>query len=307
VGAVAETRARRADLPLQGGDPQATLTLRPLLCGEIQAPPGWFARAEGPGAILKALGVGVPAKDRIRVPIVAFLLEHPSAGLVLVDTGFHRSVAVGPASERARNLGPIGRVMSRELRIEPEQTVVAQLHELGVEPADVGLVVMTHLHFDHASGLCDFPDATVLLTGEEWKAARSRGAALHGYSKAQLDPRPSYLTIDFAATGRTHGPFTQAIDVFGDGSLMLVSTPGHSLGHMSLIVRLAGREALLTGDAAYTLGTLRRDERPWRSDDSAAFERSLGELRAWDLEHPAALVVPGHDMDAWEELAELYS
>jgi glyoxylase-like metal-dependent hydrolase (beta-lactamase superfamily II) len=307
VGAVGETRARGAELPLRGGDPQATLTLRPLLCGEMNAPPGWFTRAEGPTAMLKALGIGVPAKDRIRVPIVAFLLEHPRAGLVLVDTGFHRSVAVGPASERARNLGPIGRVMSRELRIGPEQTVVAQLRELGIDPADIGLVLMTHLHFDHASALRDFPDATVLLTGGEWKAARSRGAALRGYSRAQLDPRPSYLTIDFPAAGRPYGPFAQAVDAFGDGSLMLVSTPGHSVGHVSLIVRLGEREALLTGDAAYTLGTLRREERPWRSDDAAAFERSLAELRAWDLEHPGALVVPGHDIDAWEELEELYS
>jgi glyoxylase-like metal-dependent hydrolase (beta-lactamase superfamily II) len=130
---------------------------------------------------------------------------------------------------------------------------------------------------------------------------------LRGYSKAQLDPRPDYLTIDFATAGRPHGPFTNAIDVFGDGSLIAVSTPGHSAGHMSLIVRLGVSEALLTGDAAYTLGTLRREERPWRADDAAAFERSLAELRAWDLEHPGALVVPGHDIDAWEELEELYS
>ena len=197
--------------------------------------------------------------------------------------------------------------MSRRVLMRPEQAVAAQLQGLGVDPADVGLVVMTHLHFDHASGLCDFPGATVLVSREEWDAATGRGAALRGYSRAQLDPRPSYLTIDFAAEGTPYGPFARAVDVFGDGSLMLVSTPGHSAGHLSLVVRLAGREALLTGDAAYTLGTLRGDERPWRSDDSKAFEKSLAELRAWDLEHPGSLVVPGHDIAAWEELEPLYS
>jgi glyoxylase-like metal-dependent hydrolase (beta-lactamase superfamily II) len=307
MGAVAETRPGSADLPLQGGDAQAVLTLRPLLCGEMLAPPGWFTRVEGPTAMLRALGIGVPTADRITIPIVAFLLEHPSAGLVLVDTGFHRSVTAGPASERARNLGPIGRVMSRDLQMRPEQSVLEQLHQLGLDAGDIPLVVMTHLHFDHASALCDFPGATVLVSREEWSAATGRGAALRGYSKAQLDPRPSYLTVDFAADGTSYGPFTRAVDLFGDGSLMLVSTPGHSAGHLSLVVRLAGREALLAGDAVYTLGTLRGEERPWRSDDGAAFERSLAELRAWDLEHPGAVVVPGHDIAAWERLEPLYS
>jgi glyoxylase-like metal-dependent hydrolase (beta-lactamase superfamily II) len=300
-------RARGAELPLQGGGGPATLTLRPLLCAEMSGPAGWFTRAEGPTAALKALGIGVPADQRIRVPIVAFLLEHPSAGLVLVDTGFHGSIAEGPASERARNLGPVGRVMSRDVRMRPEQTVVEQLRSLGMDPADVGLLVMTHLHFDHASALCDFPGTKVLVSGEEWAAATARGSVLRGYSKAQLDPRPSYMTVDFAGDGAAYGPFERAVDVFGDGSLTLVSTPGHSVGHLSVIARLGDREALLAGDAVYTLGTLREGERPWRSEDSRAFETSLAALRAWDLEHPDALVVPGHDMAAWERLEAIYS
>ncbi|HEV3282764.1 MAG TPA: N-acyl homoserine lactonase family protein [Solirubrobacteraceae bacterium] len=306
--AFAQTQARGAELPLQGGDGTATLTLRPLLCADMGGPRGWFERGQGPGAFLKAIGVGVPAEDRIRVPIVAFLLEHPSAGLVLVDTGFHRSIAEGPPQERARNLGPIGRVMARDVRMRPEQSVVAQLGALGIDPAEVRLVVMTHLHFDHASALSDFPGATVLVSEQEWNSATARAGIVRGYSKAQLDPGPRYTTLDFAGpSAARYGPFEHALDVFGDGSLMLVSTPGHSAGHLSLIVRLSEREALLTGDATYTLATLREGRRPWRSEDAKAFERSVSELAAWDREHPDAIVIPGHDMPAWEGLAELYS
>jgi glyoxylase-like metal-dependent hydrolase (beta-lactamase superfamily II) len=259
--------------------------------------------------MVKALGVGVSAAELISVPVVAFLLEHPSAGLVLIDTGFHRSIAEGPADERARNLGPVGRIMGRHARMRPEQTVVAQLRELGLEPDDIGLLVMTHLHFDHASALCDFPHARVLVSQAEWAAANGRGSVMRGYSKAQFDPRPTYMTIDFDGPGAVRqGPFERAVDVFADGSLMLVSTPGHSLGHLSVILRLGEREALLTGDAAYTIGTLRDGKRPQRrGDDKRAFERSLAALAAWDREHPDALVVPGHDMAAWEQLDALYS
>jgi N-acyl homoserine lactone hydrolase len=292
---------------MEGGRQGATVTLRPLLSAVMKGPRGWFERAEGPTAPLKALGIGVPTEEQVDVPIVAFLLEHPGAGLVLVDTGFHRSVAEGPRHERSRNLGAIGRILARRTRMRPEQAVASQLRALGIEPADVGLVVMTHMHFDHASALSDFPGATVLLTRREWQAAWSRAPGIHGYSPAQFDPRPDYRTFEFGTVTPGGGaPFERTVDVFGDGSLKLAFTPGHTHGHLSLVVRLREREALLTGDAAYTMDTIRTGARPWRAEDGRAFERSVQQLAAWDRAHPDAVVIPGHDMDAWQRLEELY-
>jgi N-acyl homoserine lactone hydrolase len=308
VTAPARLHATPADLPLAGGHPDAALTMHPLLCADMRGPVGWFHRVDGPTATLKALGIGVPVAQQMRVPIVAFLLEHPTAGLVLVDTGFHRSIGEGPGSERAHNLGPVGRVITRDVRMRADQTVAAQLRARGIDPTEVGLVIMTHLHFDHASALCDFPGATVLVAEPEWTAARARGSFLRGYSTAQLDPRPSYRTLDFSVPpARGRGPFAEALDVFADGSLTLVSTPGHSAGHLSVILRLGDREALIAGDAIYTVATLRAGERPWRSEDPKAFERSLQAIQAYDRENPDALIIPGHDMAAWEQLNDLYS
>jgi N-acyl homoserine lactone hydrolase len=301
-----QPKVAAAELPLAGGRQGATLTLRPLLSAVMKGPRGWFERVDGPTAALKALGIGVPAEEMVDVPIVAFLLEHPGAGLVLVDTGFHRSVAEGPKRERSRNLGAVGRILARTTRMRPEQAVAAQLRTLGIEPSDVGLVVMTHLHFDHASALSDFPDATVLLTRQEWQAAWSRTPGMHGYSQAQLDSRPDYRTFEFGAAASDGGSFERTVDVFGDGSLTLAFTPGHTDGHLSLVVRLNEREALLTGDAAYTLGTIRDGARPWRSEDGRAFEHSARQLAAWDRGHPDAVLIPGHDMEAWQRLEELY-
>jgi N-acyl homoserine lactone hydrolase len=300
-------KGAEANLPLPGGRQGATITLRPLLSAVMKGPRGWFERVDGPTAGLKALGIGVPDEDMVDVPIVAFLLEHPGAGLVLVDTGLHSSIAAGPKRERSRNLGAIGRILARTTSMRPEQAVAAQLRTLGIEPSDVGLVVMTHLHFDHASALSDFPAATVLLTRQEWEAAWSRAPGMHGYSPAQFDPRPRYRTFEFAANAADTGSsFEQTVDVFGDGSLTLAFTPGHTHGHLSLIVRLREREALLAGDAAYTLGTLREGARPWRSENGRAFEHSVRQLAAWDRAHPDAVVIPGHDMGAWQRLEELY-
>ncbi len=300
-----------AELPLPGGQQGASLVLHPLLCAEMTGPVGWFQRASGPTATLKALGIGVPSKQYMSVPIVAFLVEHPAAGLILIDTGFHGSIAVG-GDERNRNLGPTGRLLARNLRMRPEQTVAAQLRARGIDPAEVRLIVMTHLHFDHASALADFPGATVLVSEPEWHAVCERRSWLRGYSIAQLDRRPTYRTLDFALGGtapfspRPRGAFAQTLDVFGDGSLTLAFTPGHSRGHMSAILRLGSREALIAGDAIYTMATLKDVARPWRSEDSAAFERSLAALQAYDREHPDALIVPGHDMEHWRGLDARY-
>src|SRR4029077_3254935 len=157
-----------------------------------------------------------------------------------------------PDPERNRIPGLIGRFMARDVQMRPEQTVAAQLRAREIDPADVSVIVMTHLHFDHASALADFPGATVLVSEPEWRSACGRGGALRGYSLGQRDPRSDYRTVDFTAPGaRAHGALAQTLDVLGDGSVTLAFTPGHSRGHLSVILRLSSREALIAGDAIY--------------------------------------------------------
>ncbi len=297
-------RATAAEIPLPGAQPDASVVLHPLLCAEVTGPPGWFHRSGGRAAGLKAFGVGVPQAELIQVPIVAFLIEHPTAGAVLVDTGFHSSALTDPR----QNLGWLGALMSRGLKMEPSQTAAAQCTSRGVDPQEVRFIVMTHLHFDHASALVDFPAATVLVSELEWQAANARTSTFGGYCKAQLDPGLSYKTVDFgSAAACRRGPFERTLDLFGDGSIALVDTPGHSAGHMSVIARLAEREALLAGDAIYTMATLRDGERPWRVQNEARFEKSVQALRAYDEQNPQSLIIPGHDMAAWKELDPIYS
>jgi glyoxylase-like metal-dependent hydrolase (beta-lactamase superfamily II) len=294
---------RPASLPLPGGRPGATVRLYPLLAAECKGPPAWFNRAEGPLATLKALGIGVPRRDWIDFPVVSFLIEHPGAGPVLVDTGLHPAVAVEPR----QNLGGIASLIFRDIRMEPSQATPAQLRALGVEPADVGVVVMTHLHADHASAASEFPESTFLVSASEWEAATAPRAAFHGYVRRQLDHAFDYRTLDFERRGAdSFASFGRAFDLFGDGSLVCVYTPGHTQGHMSVIARLKGREALLAGDAIYTMATLRDSWLPARFEDEHNFRRSLHEIQLYAKETPDALIVPGHDMEAWRALDPVY-
>ena len=87
---------RPAELPLPGGREGATVRLHPLLIGKMRGPAAWFLREEGRMAWRRAFGLGVKRDDWLAVPVPAFLVEHPGAGPVLIDTGFHASVAVKP-------------------------------------------------------------------------------------------------------------------------------------------------------------------------------------------------------------------
>ena len=293
-----------AVLPFPGGRDGATVRLHPLLSATAKGPPGWIHREEGRLAKLHAIGIGVPKSEMLDIPIVSFLVEHPGAGPVLIDTGFHPSCAVDPK----QNLGRVGALAFPGIEMKPEGAVVNQLRAKGIEARNVPLVVMTHLHIDHASAMSEFPHATFVFSSSEWEAATEPRNWQHGYRSRQFDHGFDYRTLDFeGADTDSYATFGRSFDLLGDGSIRAVYTPGHTHGHMSVVLRLSGgREALVAGDAIYTRHALETGHRPFRIEDEHLFGRSLREIQLYARNAPDALVIPGHDMAAWLELKPVY-
>lgn len=293
---------RPASLPLPGGREGATVRLQPLLVATMTCPPALGNRAEGRLAALEALGVGVKRDDYEKVPVVAFLIEHPGAGPILIDTGFHGSVAI----DSAHAMGRFGGIVFKDLEMQSNDAVPPQLRARDIAPESVGTIVMTHLHADHASGISHFPEATFVINAAEWEVAR-KGRSTNGYIRRHYDHAFDFRLVDFdGPDAASFATFGRSLDLFGDGSVQLVSTPGHTEGHVSVVLRLAGREALLTGDAAYTMDTLREGHIPHLMADEHRFHRSLRELQLYDEQTPGALIVPGHDMKTWRTLDPVY-
>jgi N-acyl homoserine lactone hydrolase len=292
--------AQPCRLPLTGGIAGATVKLHPLLCGQFKGPPRWFLGPPGITGVLQAFGVGVPSKRLLDVPIVAFLVEHPGAGPFLVDTGLHSSIA---KEGIGKHFGRASTVIYRDLKMRPEQAVRAQLRARGHDPNTVSLILMTHLHADHASAIREFPKSTVVVSKREWN---DMGGSLAGYRSAQLKGDIEYRLLDFDGEGVPAEGFNRTVDLFGDGSVRAVHTPGHSPGHISLILRLADRQALLAGDAIFTINSLRGNARPWLVQDAASYRDSLTQLKRFDANHPSALIIPGHDMQTWNTLSSVY-
>jgi N-acyl homoserine lactone hydrolase len=286
-------------LPLPGGRDGATVRVQPVTTGTAMYPVDAFYRRGGRLAALHALGF---RSEKVEIPIPAYIVEHPGAGLMLIDTGFHASLAVDPKA----NLGPVlGRIFSP--RMGPDDGLPDQLRARGFQPGDVKLVVMTHLHVDHASGVSEFPDATFVVSAREWHAATEEKGLRGGYVRRQFDHAFDWRTVDFDADEvSSYVSFGRTLDLFGDGSVRLVFTPGHTLGHMSVILRTREGEFLVAADAAYTMRTLRESVMPYGPHDEHDFRRSLKEVQHYVEMTPAATVSVGHDLEAFRALKPSY-
>lgn len=201
-----------------------------LNCGAMQ-PPG--------GALFDGV---TPGFGPATLACHCLLLEAPD-GLVLIDTGV---VGQDAGQSRAAH-NPVFRAIDN-LRLDPRESAAARIRALGHRAEDVRHVVMTHLDFDHAAGLADFPGAAVHLS-----AAEARAATRPGGAKAAARYRPA----QWGGTRRwhTHAPARTwfglpAAEVLG-ADVLLVSLPGHTRGHCGVAVRQGTRWLLHAGDAVF--------------------------------------------------------
>jgi glyoxylase-like metal-dependent hydrolase (beta-lactamase superfamily II) len=289
-------------VPLPGGSEGARVTLRPMSTGESGVPRGFLHRIDERWAYQRALWRGARRKFDHWTPCPIFLIEHPTAGRILVDTGLPSATAHDPKAG-------LGAIASRMYvtRASEEQPLAARLRALGISRGGINTVVMTHLHFDHAGSLNEIEDAVIVVSKREWRSAHASKALARGYVRREFDLAHDYRLVDFDDPAvNSFASFGRSVDLFGDGSVVLVSTPGHSSGHMSVIVRLKDRECLIAGDAIYTMRSLNTGDLPLIIADEHNYKRSVREIRAYKQMTPSALIIPGHDADYFASLEDVY-
>ncbi len=249
------------------------ITIERLDCGTLSADRSAFeavdARAEsGPGGTLT-------------VPVPAWLIRHP-AGTLLFDCGMHQELTrPGPL------LDTIG--LFFEVGLDPDRTVVGQLDERELAAEDIDVVVASHLHFDHVGGLAQIPDARLVVQVDEWSAGFDPDlAAANGMRVEDFD-----LGHDVV---RAAGEY----DVFGDGRVRCLPTPGHTPGHQSLSVSLESGEVVLCGDCAYFGRTLDGGPLPPLAHDPQQQAASIAGLV--ERRRRGARLLPGHDAEVLSAL-----
>ncbi|KAF1013360.1 MAG: N-acyl homoserine lactonase AiiB [Stenotrophomonas maltophilia] len=235
-------------------------------------------------------------------PALAALLRHPQRGLVLFDTGY--SEAFFAATDRFPErlycwVTPV--------RLAPGQSVRAQLQQRGIAAAQIGLVVLSHLHGDHVGGVLDFPGVPLLCSRAAWQDQAARGrlrAPQVGLLPAltrDAAPRMGWLeSLPAVDLPRPFDAFGVGRDVLGDRSLLAVPLPGHAVGQHGLLFHAEdGRPVFLVADAAWSSAAVREGVPPPRLvtallGSTGAYRQTLQRLQRAGRAVDDLQLVPAH-------------
>ena len=234
------------------------------------------------------------------IPISFFVIEHRD-GLILFDTGLDPAIAADPDYISH----PIGRFLIKRLfrfHIGEEDRLDRILSAAGFSPNDVKKAVFSHLHFDHVGGIAHIPQAELIVSRQEWNILSGPRPEREWILREHIElPTTNWLPVEFVLTDDPlFAPFEGCYDVMGDGSLILLPTPGHTSGSSSLLVRTPQLPPmLLIGDLAYSADMLLEDKVPG-TGDAKLLRQSYAKVRQLKQMLPELVLVPSHDETAAE-------
>jgi N-acyl homoserine lactone hydrolase len=218
------------------------------------------------------------AGTKVYNPYFMYVVKHPE-GTLLFDSGAHPVLGTDPASR----LGDAA--ADFQVKLSPDDAIEPRLASIGLTPADIDVVVESHLHFDHAGGLAWLTHAPILVQRQELAFAFNPPVYQELiYTRADYDMDLNWQELD-----GEH-------DVFGDGRVMVIPTEGHTRGHQSLLVRLDSQTIFLLADAAYLLGKMRSRSLPgviWSPDAMIATWDRIEEIERAESAH----LMTTHELD----------
>lgn len=228
-------------------------------------------------------------------PINVYVIEHED-GLVLFDTGQDRR-SVTSTDYFPRGLaGHLYRRLAK-FEIGQEETLTARLSSIGYDISDVRIAVLSHLHQDHIGGLRELQHARIVVGAAEWATLDKPFPEFSGLlTEHILLPGLDWVRVDPVETDDTAvAPFTSAHDLMGDGSMLLVPTPGHTPGSLSLLVRRRGiPPLLLVGDLTYDVGLLTGERVPGVGVSKTLLETTR-KVNAFARLNPGTAILAAHD------------
>lgn len=259
----------------------------------------------GGGNVVTGFRKAVMALDNklVTLPVFAYLIEH-SSGLFLVDTGWNRDISPdGVYDPKAvRIVLPTHLAALYRPYVPTGMAVDEQLRSMDIRQEDIDAVLITHLDPDHVSGLRSVSRAKKIVIPEDEAYWSIR-------TKYRIRQPEQLWNIEGAERvffrGRLLGPMNKAIDITGDGSIMMVNLPGHTDGLCGVIVRNEERFVLLVSDAAVSPRSWEKMEPPGFAADPALQFKTLRWVAKEANDPACAAVLCSHDKEIKTETIEL--
>jgi N-acyl homoserine lactone hydrolase len=177
-----------------------------------------------------------------------------------------------------------------------DRTLTDQLAEIGLKPSDIGRVAISHTHGDHIGNVRLFPDSAILMQRAEYSWINSGNGPNDNVNQLMA------LARELLGTPKNLQLVDGDTDVFGDGSVMLVSTPGHTPGSQSLLVHLKNSGfIILSGDVVHLEGNFEKNIVPSLNTDKAESIASMEKIRQMMATYKATLFI-NHDKNQTDTL-----
>ena len=244
---------------------------------------------DAPMLTINAGDLVIGAEGKVTFPLPAFLIEH-DRGLILFDTSFHPLAVDDPRAYFGDTLEILNVQSSPEMRID------RQLGKLGFRVEDVTHVILSHGHSDHSGGLFMFPQAKFYIGPGEFAYAANPPEKSAKYFRFAEEIEP-VMGFDWTTvTSPIH-------DLFGDGSITIMHTPGHTPGELTLVVALPSQTMVLTADTVHLregLDRLSPDPHDWDFDLAIEGLKTLQGLK-----NDGATLWIAHDPQDWAQFQPL--
>lgn len=233
-------------------------------------------------------------KKKMLLPVSSYLIQHPK-GNVLVDTGWDTSYAKAPPKQM---LGMVNRISAPIL--QEDEGIDSKLKAIGLQAKELDFVLLSHMDFDHTSGLRLVKDAKKIMTAqEEWSDCNK-------LSVRYVDTWTEICNVEtFAFQNTGIGPLGKSYDLFGDGSIQIIAAPGHSKGHSAVKISNNGKYVVLGNDAAYTQKSFQKRIIPGFTVDKHMAEKSLSWLCDCKKDANCIEVFVNHDPSVQEHIVTL--
>ena len=236
-------------------------------------------------------------------PSIVGVIEHPEEGVILFDTGYDAAFfeATKPFPERLYR-------WTTPVTINDRDSAVEQLKEIGYKAEDVQTIIISHFHGDHVAGLHNFPKARVVCSkvGLEAVNEGSRFQRVKkGFLSSLIPENTKSHTLFFEDCNRVtlpkdFLPFSDAVDIFNDGSILAVELPGHCPGHWGLVLHLESDQfVFLIADAAWSTQAVEKNIPPPKITANLLgftkdYYKTLSSLRTLYQNNRNVMIVPSH-------------
>ena len=222
----------------------------------------------------------------VEIPIYAWVIEH-AEGIIVVDSGDIPSNKTNWLVQFKRD-------------IKPDELIEPQLAKLGIKIKDVSKVILTHIHSDHADGIAPFLNTPIWVSQREYQSFHSLPTRLINKLTLEVpagfDPQPlSFLPMPF-------GPFEASFPLTKAGDVIAVPTPGHTPGHLSVIVVENGISYFIGGDVTYDEAALIKQDFQGPSEAPQEQPKTLAKVWQYTQENPT-VYLPSHDPNSGKRLA----